>query len=75
MLQDVRGNPFISKPGTILRGGMAYEAKANKNGAISGLCANGEYLGVKPGEFEFIEAPKWVLDIHIRYPESPSKGT
>lgn len=65
MLHNVRaGFPALSKPGTILRAGMEYEAKTNKNGAISGLCDNGEYLGVMPGEFEFIEAPKWVLDIH-----------
>jgi hypothetical protein len=66
------GQSFI-QAGTILRGGMATK-QGKKNGANL-LCANGEYLGVKPGEFEFIEAPKWVLDIHIRYPESPSKGT
>jgi hypothetical protein len=43
---------------------MEYQAISNKNGAISGLCENGEYLGVKPGEFEFVEAPEWVLKIH-----------
>lgn len=52
------------KPGTILRAGMEYQAISNQNGAISGLCENGEYLGVKPGEFEFVEAPEWVLKIH-----------
>lgn len=52
------------KPGTILRADMEYQAISNKNGAISGLCDNGEYLGVKPGEFDFIEAPEWVLKIH-----------
>lgn len=52
------------KPGTILRAGMEYQATSNKNGAISGLCDNGEYLGVKPGEFEFVKAPEWVLKIH-----------
>lgn len=52
------------KPGTILRAGMEYQAMTNKNSAISGLCDNGEYLGVKPGEFEFVEAPEWVLKIH-----------
>ena len=66
MLETVRGHPFIAPPGTILRAGKKYEAKTNKNGAISGLCDNGEYLGVKPGEFEFIEAPQWVLDIHSK---------
>lgn len=52
------------KPGTILRAGMEYQAKANENGAISGLCENDEYLGVKPGEFAFVKAPDWVLKIH-----------
>lgn len=65
MMKNVRSDiPGLSKPGTILRAGIEYSAKSNQHGAISGLCDNGEYLGVKPGEFEFIEAPKWVLDIH-----------
>jgi hypothetical protein len=71
MLQNVRPDfPFGiigllgEKPGTILRAGMVYQAKSNGNGAISGLCENGEYLGVKPGEFEFVEDPEWVLKIH-----------
>lgn len=52
------------KPGTVLQAGREYEAQSNKNGAISGLCENGEYMGVRPGEFEFVEAPEWVLKIH-----------
>jgi hypothetical protein len=64
MLRTVRACYLISPPGTILRKGEEYDAKTNKNGAISGLCNNNEWLGVKPGEFEFVEAPKWVLDIH-----------
>jgi hypothetical protein len=52
-----------AKPGTILRAGEEYDAISNRNGAISGKCENGETLGVKPGEFEFIEAPEWVLKI------------
>lgn len=70
MLQNVRPDFPLGiigllgeKPGTILRASMEYQAMSNKNGAISGLCENGEYLGVKPGEFEFIVAPEWVLDI------------
>lgn len=56
--------PFLfSKPGTFLFAGVEYEAMANKNGAIYALCENGEYIGVKPGEFEFVEAPEWVLEI------------
>lgn len=65
MLQNVRPDLiFLAKPGTILRVGLEYDGMTNQNGAISGLCENGEYLGVKPGEFEFIKAPEWVLAIH-----------
>ena len=65
MLKNVRPDLiFLAKPGTILCQDLEYDAIANQNGAISGLCDNGEYLGVKPGEFEFISAPDWVLDIH-----------
>jgi len=46
---------IIAKPGTILRAGWIYEAKLNKNGAVSGLCDNGEWLGVKPDEFERVD--------------------
>lgn len=64
MLQNVRADfIFLAKPGTILREGIEYQAMSNKNGAISGLCENGQYLGVKPGEFEFTAAPEWVLEI------------
>lgn len=54
---------FIAKPGTILRCGEEYEATSNKNGAICGVCENGEKLGVRPNEFEFVELPQWVYDI------------
>jgi len=68
MLQNVRPDFFLglisAKPGTILRSGMEYEATTNKNGAICGICENGEALGVKPGEFEFVEAPEWLLNVH-----------
>jgi hypothetical protein len=43
---------------------MEYVAYTNPHGAISGLCDNGERLGVAPGEFEFIEAPDWILEKH-----------
>lgn len=46
-----------------LLAGGEYEAKANKYGAISALCESGEYIGVNPGEFEFVEAPEWILRI------------
>ena len=56
--------PFLTCPGTILIVGREYDAASNRNGAILGICKNGEKLGVKPGEFEFISAPKWILKIH-----------
>ena len=49
---------------TILMEGKTYQAVSNRHGAISGICDNGERLGVKPGEFEFVTAPDWILEIH-----------
>ena len=64
MLKTVRPDlAFLAKPGTILHGGSEYAATSNHHGAICGICENGEALGVKPGEFEFVEAPEWVLKI------------
>lgn len=63
MIKDVRSDlPFLSTPGTVLRFGKVYEATANKLGAVSGKCENGEMLGVRPGEFEFVSMPKWLYD-------------
>lgn len=53
----------LSTP-TILMEGKVYQAVSNRHGAISGICDNGERLGVKPGEFEFVTAPDWILEIH-----------
>ncbi len=55
MLKNVRPDLFLGIPGTILRAGMIYEAKQNKNGAVTGLCDNGEWLGVKSDEFERVD--------------------
>jgi hypothetical protein len=67
MIKNVRPDLMfgmqMGKPGTILRHGFTYQGTSNKHGAICGLCGNGEILGVKPGEFEFVEAPEWVLEI------------
>ena len=41
-----------------------YYATANKNGAVSGITEEGIAIGVKPGEFEFVEAPEWLKKIH-----------
>lgn len=55
MLENVRPDLlFLAKPGTILRCGKVYEATANKYGTVSGVCDNGEVLGVKPDEFEIV---------------------
>lgn len=63
MIQDVRSElPFLSTPGTILRYGKIYDAVSNKHGAISARCENGQMLGVRPGEFEFVSLPKSVYD-------------
>lgn len=64
MLNTVRPDFYLGKPGTVAKRGRIYAACSNKNGAISAVCDNGESLGVKPGEFEFIEAPEWILEIH-----------
>ena len=69
MLETVRGGEGMVSilkinPGTILREGKIYPAKSNKNGAVSGLCDNREWLGIKPGEFRFVVAPDWLLKIH-----------
>ena len=58
------GFPFnILKPGSILAVGHEYEAVANQYGAVSGLCDNGELLGVKPEEFECVDGTlgPWVI--------------
>jgi hypothetical protein len=55
---------FIFSSNIFLETGKEYPATTNKYGAISGVCDNGELLGVRPGEFEFISAPEWVLFMH-----------
>ena len=63
MVKDVRSDlPFRKTPGTILRFGKIYDASANKHGAVCGKCENGEMIGVRPGEFEFVSLPKWLYD-------------
>lgn len=73
MLKTVRPDfmPFPSTPGTVLRVNEKYNATANKNGAVSGICLNGERLRVKPGEFKFVSLPKRLYDIWApKYPHS-----
>lgn len=49
--------PLDTDGKTILIKGFEYDAKANALGAVSGLCDNGEWMGVKPDEFEFVGFP------------------
>lgn len=59
MLETVRPDfPFLLTGvslDTILICGEEYEATQNKYGAVCGICENGQKLGVKTGEFEFVE--------------------
>ena len=63
---------FLAKPGTVLWEGEDYDAIANKHGAVTVVCRNGEKLGVKPGEFIFVcGVPKWLHEIwKEKYPET-----
>ena len=59
MVKEVRSDiPILSTSRTVLRDGKIYEATANKHGAVCGICGKGELIGVRPGEFEFVELPK-----------------
>ena len=65
MLKSVRPDfPFGIKNGTRLIASEIYDAVSNSLGAICGVCENGELLGVKPGEFNFVKAPEWLRAIH-----------
>lgn len=55
---------FKIDPATVAEAGKEYPATSNQYGAICAICANGIGLGVRPGEFEFVEAPEWLLKIH-----------
>ena len=57
---------FKIDPAVVAEIGKEYNATSNQNGAICAVCANGERLGIKPGEFEFVEAPEWLIKIHAR---------
>ncbi len=41
--------------GTMLELDQVYDCWVNSYGAVSGICTNGEKLGVKPGEFDVVE--------------------
>jgi|GEM_PF-2031932 len=57
-LPDVFADKHVANPGE------EYEAESNRNGAVSIIFPDGSRLGVKPGEFEFIEAPDWLRKLH-----------
>ena len=57
--------PFMSNYQTVARQGEEYDAVSNSHGAISAICSNGEKLGVKPDEFDFVEAPDWIWNIWV----------
>jgi hypothetical protein len=67
MLETVRPVWIYAAPGFELIAGLEYDATSNQYGAISGICSNGKQLGVKPGEFVFLEAPDWVKRIWYEY--------
>lgn len=74
ILKTTRGLGIISPPGTVLKEGDEVEGQSNPHGAISGLCKNGEWLGLYPNEFEFISAPTWVLEIWAEQSTSASES-
>jgi hypothetical protein len=68
MLMTVRPDLFgFERSSKILIIGQEYDAVSNQNGAISGICEIGGLLGVKPGEFEFLSAPEWILRKWTRF--------
>jgi hypothetical protein len=72
MIQDVNPDfPFLlsqdERKNTYLLKGQDYDAMTNPQGAISAICDTGVHLGVKPNEFEFLEAPEWVLIAHKKF--------
>ena len=63
MIKEVRSDiPVFSTSRNVLEFGKTYGATANKHGAVCGRCDNGELIGVRPGEFKFVELPKWLYD-------------
>ena len=66
MIKSVRSDlPEVVFPNrSVANPGEEYDAETNRNGAVTIIFPGGEKLGVKPGEFEFIEAPEWLRKIH-----------
>lgn len=66
----IRDEEIIIKTNRTLRGLFLpplppgeYPAGCNKHGAVYVQLPEGKTLGVKQGEFEFIKAPAWLLEI------------
>jgi hypothetical protein len=55
MAKTVRPDCPGCKPGTVALIDSEYDAWTNSHGAVCAVCENGEYLGVKPDEFDVIE--------------------
>lgn len=73
MLKSVRPDMFFNPIDATTQAvyGHTYNATAGKLGAVCAICDNGKLLGVKPGEFEFVEAPEWLLKIHSEIKRKP----
>lgn len=54
---------WIDKNPLLAEKNNEFFAESNPHGAIS-IINNNYRLGVKPDEFEFLEAPAWVLEKH-----------
>lgn len=64
MIKTARSMSLLNGACSIVaKKGHVYNANSNLYGAIS-VKIEGKVLGIKPDEFEFIEAPSWVLDKH-----------
>jgi len=70
MLITMRPDPeithIIGQPeDTILEKDHIYPARTGTYGAVSAMALNGQWMGIVHGtEFEFMEAPMWLLRIH-----------
>lgn len=53
LLKTIRGDIPIGPPSVAVQG--VYNAEMNKYGALSIRDTHGQLLGVKPGEFEFVD--------------------
>ncbi len=72
-IANIRDEEIIIKTNRVIHGLLLpplppgeYPAGCNKNGAVYVKLPEGKTLGVKPGEFEFIKAPAWLLEVWER---------